>query len=204
VSGPAALTPEEVEDFLRETFEMDAQFWIEEGDTEMLEHDLTDWVREAEEGADLSAYQGKRYEITRDRATGRVRAFIHQQRACGGESMTELAWRLDLFNHSPDGFEYGYSGSGPAQLALALLADALGNDYLATWLHQPFKERTVAAWSGDRIVITAETVRSIAADLRAELAPPDPFEGEPGDDPPGGWPETAPVEYADPFADDAP
>lgn len=29
--------------------------------------------------------------------------------------------RLDLFNHSPTGFEWGYGGSGPAQLALAIL-----------------------------------------------------------------------------------
>jgi hypothetical protein len=28
--------------------------------------------------------------------------------------------RHDLYNHSPDGFEWGYHGSGPAQLALAL------------------------------------------------------------------------------------
>jgi len=27
--------------------------------------------------------------------------------------------RLDLWNHSPSGFERGYHGSGPAQLALA-------------------------------------------------------------------------------------
>ena len=31
--------------------------------------------------------------------------------------------RLDLWNHSPTGFEWGYGGSGPAQLALAILAD---------------------------------------------------------------------------------
>lgn len=37
-----------------------------------------------------------------------------------------LPLRLDLFNHSPDGFEWGYGGSGPAQLALAILADFLG------------------------------------------------------------------------------
>jgi hypothetical protein len=36
-----------------------------------------------------------------------------------------LPLRLDLDNHSPTGFEWGYRGSGPAQLALALLADAL-------------------------------------------------------------------------------
>ena len=30
----------------------------------------------------------------------------------------------ELWNHSPDGFNWGYGGSGPAQLALALLLDA--------------------------------------------------------------------------------
>ena len=35
----------------------------------------------------------------------------------------ELDPRFDLRNHSPDGFEWGYYGSGPAQLALALLCD---------------------------------------------------------------------------------
>jgi hypothetical protein len=30
-----------------------------------------------------------------------------------------------LWNHSPDGFEWGFGGSGPAQLALAILLDAI-------------------------------------------------------------------------------
>ena len=47
--------------------------------------------------------------------------------------------RLDLWEHSPTGFEWGYGGSGPAQLALALLADHLGDDELAMALHQDFK-----------------------------------------------------------------
>jgi hypothetical protein len=34
-------------------------------------------------------------------------------------------YSLTLRNHSPTGFEWGYAGSGPAQLALALLLDAL-------------------------------------------------------------------------------
>jgi hypothetical protein len=54
--------------------------------------------------------------------------------------------RLDLWNHSPTGFEWGYSGSGPAQLALALLADHLGNDDEAVRLHQEFKNTVVARW----------------------------------------------------------
>lgn len=35
----------------------------------------------------------------------------------------ELPWRLDIRKHSPTGLEWGYLGSGPAQLALAILCD---------------------------------------------------------------------------------
>lgn len=56
-----------------------------------------------------------------------------------------LAPRLDLFNHSPTGFAWGFSGSGPAQLALAILADALGDDARALRLHQGFKFVVIAA-----------------------------------------------------------
>ena len=52
--------------------------------------------------------------------------------------------RLDLANRSPTGFEWGYLGSGPAQLALAILADALDNDRLARQLYQRFKLRVIA------------------------------------------------------------
>lgn len=57
--------------------------------------------------------------------------------------------RSDLCNHSPTGFEWGYCGSGPAQLALALLCDALGNDEVAEALYQDFKREVVAGWSDD-------------------------------------------------------
>ena len=39
-----------------------------------------------------------------------------------------LPCRFDLRKHSLTGFEWGYGGSGPAQLALAVLADAVGSD----------------------------------------------------------------------------
>lgn len=52
--------------------------------------------------------------------------------------------RLDLVNYSPSGFEWGYGGSGPAQLALALLSDHLANDTEAVSLHQEFKRVVVA------------------------------------------------------------
>lgn len=39
---------------------------------------------------------------------------------------TPLDPKLKLVNHSPTGFSWGYGGSGPAQLALAILADHFG------------------------------------------------------------------------------
>jgi Family of unknown function (DUF6166) len=52
--------------------------------------------------------------------------------------------RLDLYNHSPTGFEWGYGGSGPAQLAMAILADHLGDDERALSLYQRFKWAVIA------------------------------------------------------------
>lgn len=53
--------------------------------------------------------------------------------------------RLGLRCHSPAEFEWGYGGSGPAQLALAILADHLGDDQEASNLYQRFKWNVVAA-----------------------------------------------------------
>lgn len=52
--------------------------------------------------------------------------------------------RRDLVNHSLTGMEFGYGGSGPAQLALAILADYTGDDELAVALHQDFKWAFIA------------------------------------------------------------
>lgn len=46
--------------------------------------------------------------------------------------------RHDLINHSPDGFEWGYAGSGPSQLALAILA-LITSDEIALRHYQAFK-----------------------------------------------------------------
>ena len=56
----------------------------------------------------------------------RVRGLVRS-----GRRATAAAAAEDLVNHSPDGTEWGYAGSGPAQLALALLAHALADDALA-------------------------------------------------------------------------
>ena len=61
--------------------------------------------------------------------------------------------------HSPDGFAWGYGGSGPADLALSILADHLGECSAGEdpWLgnpqcwryYQPFKFDFVANWPMD-------------------------------------------------------
>ena len=53
---------------------------------------------------------------------------------------------LKLRDHSPDGFQWGYGGSGPAQLALALLLDATGDARKALRYYQQFKDEYVALW----------------------------------------------------------
>lgn len=60
--------------------------------------------------------------------------------------------------HSPDGFAWGYQGSGPAELARCLLIDRLGiegedeanvDHVVPPWLYQLFKDRVVAGWPID-------------------------------------------------------
>lgn len=58
--------------------------------------------------------------------------------------------RLDLRNHSPTGFAWGYNGSGPAQLALAILCHALNSDQRAEELYQEFKDEFVVRLERDR------------------------------------------------------
>lgn len=50
---------------------------------------------------------------------------LHVTVTDASSAIRALPTRLDLARHSPTGFEVGYAGSGPAQLALAILADAL-------------------------------------------------------------------------------
>jgi hypothetical protein len=78
----------------------------------------------------------------------------------------KLAPRFDLKKLSPAGFEWTYEGAGPAQLALALLADHLGNDQRALALHEPFMRAVVAdldnAWR-----LTSADIDQALAGLKA-------------------------------------
>lgn len=81
-----------------------------------------------------------------------------------------LSPRFDLYNHSPTGFAWGYEGSGPAQLALAILADCAG-DRLALMHYQEFKRRVIATFDQERgFTLTSEQVNDhIDAIIAASL-----------------------------------
>ena len=75
--------------------------------------------------------------------------------------------RYDLRNHSPDGYNFGYNGSGPAQLSLALLADALGDDRRAQSVYQEFKFKVIGRLQGDRFELTDDQIKATVAELDA-------------------------------------
>lgn len=69
----------------------------------------------------------------------------------------DLPLRFDICNHSPTGFNWGYAGSGPAQLALAILADFKGKVPTAK-LYQEFKNRFIVGIKEDRWEITERMI----------------------------------------------
>ncbi|NBU10014.1 MAG: hypothetical protein EBS84_13500 [Proteobacteria bacterium] len=76
--------------------------------------------------------------------------------------------RLDLWRHSPTGFEWGYGGSGPAQLALALLADHLADDERALALYQRFKWTVVSHFPYAGWTLTGRQIEHALASLSAQ------------------------------------
>jgi len=58
-----------------------------------------------------------------------------------GEVLDE---RQDIAAYSDNGFEWTYEGDEPRQLALAILADYLGDDIRANQLSEAFMQRIVA------------------------------------------------------------
>jgi hypothetical protein len=60
-----------------------------------------------------------------------------------GLTQIKKAFSLVLENHSPDGFEYGFGGSGPAQAALGILSYFVGIESALYYKHA-FKDQIIA------------------------------------------------------------
>ena len=60
--------------------------------------------------------------------------------------------------HSPTGFEWGYNGSGPADLALSILANYLNDEDAARDLKGVFKEEVIARLPSTAWMITEDAL----------------------------------------------
>jgi Family of unknown function (DUF6166) len=76
--------------------------------------------------------------------------------------------RLDLRNHSPSGLEWGYSGSGPAQLALALAVDVLGDADRAQEVYQRLKFKLVGSLPHEGWIISEDRIRTAIEAIEQE------------------------------------
>jgi len=79
-----------------------------------------------------------------------------------------LDHRLDLWRHSPTGLEWGYTGTGPAQTALAILADFLEDDERAVRLHQTFKFALIAPMPTEGGEITGVRIKEFLREAEME------------------------------------
>ena len=80
-----------------------------------------------------------------------------------------LAKRYDLLSASPSGFETGYNGSGPAQLAIAMLAHAFDDEFACEY-YQQFKREVVAEFPESGWTLTKEDLnewREVSIDGKA-------------------------------------
>lgn len=86
----------------------------------------------------------------------------------------DLPTRRDVKDLSPTGFEWGYGGSGPAQLALAILCDYWGDEVSALRYHQEFKWEVVALLPEGNWTLTEaeieQAVRKVTGQLREKEA----------------------------------
>ena len=97
--------------------------------------------------------QPARLMFTGERQAGATLVTITQ----GGQASRELPMHLAIRNHSPTGFEWGYGGSGPAQLALALCVEVVGRAR-AERSYQSVKDRLVATIAEDAWMLSGRTI----------------------------------------------
>lgn len=78
----------------------------------------------------------------------------------GHEDVAPLNPRTDIRNHSPSGMSWGYMGSGPSQLALAILADHMKDDVKAEKYYMQFKAEVISKITDDAFVLSNEKVQT--------------------------------------------
>ncbi len=77
---------------------------------------------------------------------------------------------LQYVRHSPTGFEWGYLGSGPAQLAFAILLDHFGDPAPARLYYQSFKFEVIAGLHFDCWDLTTTQIALAIEKIQQRLA----------------------------------
>lgn len=97
---------------------------------------------------------------------------------------------LDLVRHSPAGFDWGYTGSGPAQLACALLLDYTDNETVAQQHYIQFRNDVVSQLVCDGPAdcwhLTGEDIEAALAEFE-EYQTLTPDGGTPSSSLPANW-----------------
>lgn len=97
---------------------------------------------------------------------------------------------LDVKNHSPTGFEWGYGGSGPAQLALAILMRHFDGDRSrALRLYQDFKWRVIAGLPHEQWTLTRSQIDAAIEAIEMEREAAEAGRDERPDGTPVGHPD---------------
>lgn len=63
-------------------------------------------------------------------------------------------------NHSTNGFEWGYNGSGPSQLAFAIVYDITKDEELSLQLYKEFKRRVIAPLPSDYWRLSTDVIKA--------------------------------------------
>lgn len=102
-----------------------------------------------------------------------ARTYLGRRRPDGSVMVTEgprgLPLRIDLRSHGAT-FEWGPGESGPAQLALALIADATSDDARALATYREFKRRVVQALPAEGWQLTSEQIETEVKRIEARAS----------------------------------
>lgn len=121
----------------------------EEGERTPPQHTLEEITPEdLPKGLSRKIYSGVRYGST-------VQVDVVGGR--GGSPYSRRPLRHIVY-HSPDGFEWGYGGSGPADLARSILADVAGLR-VADALYQEFKSEVIAGLERESFALAEAEIR---------------------------------------------
>jgi len=101
----------------------------------------------------MKSYIGK----IQDHGVGGQPVIVNHQMS----SSSSLDYPLShIERHSPDGFNWGYCGSGPSDLALSILTDCFGEDSEIVSHYQEFKVEFIAKLPRDcGWIISEESIR---------------------------------------------